>query len=219
MFEQRDSYQRFIDKFNIDKESLYLFGIEETIFPKIESVSNNWDDLKKRIISNGNVTIRGYGRDAGGTDLYIGLYKHLFGNTKVKKDPTNNLVPQKIISNLTGYKSNINLLNYQVSHIFGKAKNIYLFEAAWNIVLVPKIIDPFTGHETKGIWPIEYQKLFQDCAFKKYSRFINDYNELISEKHISDGVLEYLDSLRDKLSTNRLLQFSKDVRQELSPIT
>lgn len=153
-----DSYQKFIDAFNIDKEELYSFGIRETILPPVEKVSEYWEELKKRISNNGVVTIRGYGRDAKGTPLYTGLYKYLFNNENVKKDGTNNAVPQKIISELTGHKRNGNLFNYQVFHIFGKTKNIFLFEAPWNIALVPKIIDPFTGHETKGVWPKEYQE-------------------------------------------------------------
>ena len=133
-----DSYERFMTRFNIDKYELYEFGINETILPPIDLVAENWENLKKRIFNNGKVSIRGYGRDAKGTALYLGLYKNLFNNGNVKKDATNNVEPQKIISRLTGYKRNINLLNYQVSHIFGRTKNIFLFEAPWNIAFIPK---------------------------------------------------------------------------------
>ncbi len=44
-----DSYQKFIEAFNIDKEELYLFGIRETILPPIEKVSQHWEELKKRV--------------------------------------------------------------------------------------------------------------------------------------------------------------------------
>ncbi|AET69328.1 hypothetical protein Desor_3879 [Desulfosporosinus orientis DSM 765] len=96
-------------RFNIDKDEMYQFGITETILPPIDLVAQNWEEVKKRI----------------------------FNNTNVKKDATNSVEPQKIISRLTGYKRNTNLFNYQVSHIFGKTKNIFLFEAPWNIALVP----------------------------------------------------------------------------------
>ena len=109
-----DSYERFMMEFNIDKDKLYEFGINETILPPIDLVAQNWGDLKKRIFNNGVVSIRGYGRDAKGTRLYLGLYNYLYNNGNVKKDATNNIEPQKIISRLTGLKKNVNLFNYQV---------------------------------------------------------------------------------------------------------
>jgi len=108
--------------------------------------------------------------------MYLDMYKCILNNENVKKDATNNLELQKIISQLTGHKRNVNLFNYQVSHIFGKTKNVFLFEALWNIALVPKIIDPFTGHETKGIWSVEYQKKFSAYASEIYVEFIDEYN-------------------------------------------
>jgi len=217
--EKRDSYERFIKTFNIDKNKLYEFGINETILPPIELVAEYWEDLKRRIFNNGVVTIRGYGRDAKGTGLYQSLYKKLLNNENVKKDATNNLEPQRIISQLTGYKRNENLFNYQVAHIFGKTKNIFLFEAPWNIAFIPKIIDPFTGHETKGKWPIEYQKIFFSNASKVYAEFIYDYNKMITNHEITEGILQYIDDLKKQEGINkRTLQFEKDVKLELSQI-
>ena len=219
MFEKIDSYERFINTFHIDEEKLYLYGINDTIWPAMDKVPQHWDDLKKRIFNNGVVSIRGYGQEAKGTALYLGLYKHLFNNTNVKKDLSNNMEPQKIISHLTGYKRNVNLFNYQVSHIFGKTKNIFLFEAPWNIALVPKIIDPFTGHETKGRWPVEYQKRFTAHVNEKYADYIEEYNQLITRKDIVEGIQEYIDGLKEREGpTKIILRFEKDVLRELSPI-
>ncbi|WP_423410438.1 hypothetical protein AABM38_11140 [Heyndrickxia sp. MSNUG] len=194
-----DSYQKFIDTFKIDKEELYSFGIRETILPPVEKVEQGWEELKKRIYNNERVTIRGYGRDAKGTGMYLGLYRNLFGNDYVTKDPTNNAEPQKLISRLTGYKRNRNVYNYQVSHIFGKTKNVFLFEAPWNIALVPKIIDPFTGHETKGVWPSEYQERFSTFAKNRYAEYINEYNQIITRPEIMEGILEYIDGMKKKM--------------------
>lgn len=151
--------------------------------------------------------------------MYLDMYKFILNNENVKKDATNNLNPQKIISRLTGYKRNINLFNYQVSHVFGKTKNIFLFEAPWNIVFVPKIIDPFTGHETKGIWPKEYQAKFLSYASEKYAGFIEEYNYLITKPEIEDGIKLYIKELKYKDgSTKEILQFEKDVISELAAI-
>lgn len=214
-----DSYEQFMQTFDIEKEKLYEFGINNTILPPMELVVQQWEDLKSRIYNNGIVAIRGYGRDAKGTELYTNLYKHLFNNDNVKKDATNNLEPQKIISKLTGYKRNENLFNYQVSHIFGKTKNIFLFEAPWNIALVPKIIDPFTGHETKGIWPIEYQQKFYKYAHAIYADFITEYNQIVEDPKLINGIKKYIEKLKElDGATREILQFEKDVLNEISTI-
>lgn len=106
-----------------------------------------------------------------------------------------------------------------MSHIFGKTKNIFLFEAPWNIAFVPKLIDPFTGHETKGIWPKEYQEKFSAHARKLYSEFIGEYNQLINRDDISEGILQYIIKLKMKEGISKeVLQFEKDVLIELSQI-
>ncbi|MCX4296729.1 MAG: hypothetical protein OSJ73_06820 [Lachnospiraceae bacterium] len=97
-----DSYEQLLTHFNIDKASFLEWGISSIIFPPVDKVALKWKDLKNRIFYNERVYIRGYGRDAHGTDLYIKLYEKLFDNSKVKKDPTNNAVPHRLIQQLTG---------------------------------------------------------------------------------------------------------------------
>lgn len=48
-----------------------------------------------------------------------------------------------------------------------------MFEAPWNICYTPKIIDPFTGHESKGDLPEEFQEYFLKYAQKKYKKYIS----------------------------------------------
>ena len=121
-YKAKDSYQEFLDSFEIDKESLYQWGISATIFPPIETVTAAWYNLKERIFTNQKVYIRGYGRDAHGTQLYKDLYRVLFGNSHIEKDPTNNAIPQRHIEQLTHLRRNADLYNYQVSHIWGHTK-------------------------------------------------------------------------------------------------
>lgn len=213
-----DSYEQFLNNFDIDKDDFYKWGISSTIFPPIPSVEENWKLLKERILSNQIVYIRGYGRDAHGTQLYIDLYRELFGNNNICKDPTNNAEPHKIIQRLTGLKRNSNIFNYQVSHIFGHTKNVFLFEAPWNICYTPKIMDPFTGHETKGIWPEEYKKLLLIKAVELYKPFIEDYNQLLDKYHVTRKTDEYIASLKGIVPDKELKQFAKDAHGELSPI-
>lgn len=213
-----DSYQKFLNHFGVDKQALFEWGIEATIFPPIEKVIQEWDALKTRVLTNQPVYIRGYGRDGHGTQLYKDLYKFLFGNEHIEKDPTNNAAPQKCIQRLTGLKRNTNIYNYQVSHIWGHTKNVFLFEAPWNICYTPKIMDPFTGHETKGSWPEEYQKIFLERATALYGPFVADYNRLMIDLGVNGLIDQYMGSLKGKIPNKSLLQFEKDVRSEFQPL-
>ncbi len=39
-----------------------------------------------------------------------------------------------------------------------------VLQLSWNIVYIPKIIDPLTGHEAKGILSMNLPKLFKNSA-------------------------------------------------------
>lgn len=213
-----DSYQKFLNHFGINKQALFEWGIEATIFPPIEKVIREWELLKAKVLTNQQVYIRGYGRDGHGTQLYKDLYKYLFGNEHVEKDPTNNAIPQKCVQRLTGLKRNTDIYNYQVSHIWGHTKNVFLFEAPWNICYTPKIMDPFTGHETKGSWPEEYQKIFLDRALELYKPFVADYNKIVSDLCVNELIGQYIDGMKGKIPSKELTQFEKDVRSEFQPL-
>jgi hypothetical protein len=214
-----DSYQIMLDTFNISKDEFYRFGIENTIYPEYDLVVKSWMDLKARLFSNKTVYIRGAGRDAKGTPLFLEFYKILFNNSNIAKDSTNNLNPQKLIEQLTGLERNSDIYNYQVSHIYGRTKNPLMFEAAWNIAYVPKIIDPLTGHETKGIWPDEYQKKFTKYTNLKYEKLIVEYNGIIKSLKINETLQRYLNSLKSRgVDEKRINQFEKSIRREFTLI-
>lgn len=213
-----DSYQEFLTHFDINRQAFFEWGVSSTIFPPVDKVALEWASLKERILNNRTVYIRGYGRDAQGTQLYKDLYKELFNNSHIEKDPTNNAEPQKLIQRLTGLKRNSDIYNYQVSHIWGHTKNVFMFEAPWNICYTPKIMDPFTGHETQGTWPTEYQKLFIAKANDLYRPFIDEYNQLLIKFDIERRMQKYILSLNGIISEKKLMQFSKDAVNELSSI-
>lgn len=214
----KDSYQEFLDFFGISKDDLYKWGINSTIFPSFPEVDDAWEDLKDRIFNDKVVYIRGYGRDAHATQLYKDLYMYLFNNHNIEKDSTNNALPHRHIQKLTGLRRNKDIYNYQVSHIWGHTKNVFLFEAPWNICYTPKIIDPFTGHETRGVWPAEFQKLFVSHARKMYKKYIDEYNQLLIDYDVENKLNAYLNTLKGTISEKEFARFEKDVRSELSPI-
>ena len=133
----------------------------------------------------------------------IDFYKYVFKNENVKKDPSNNDRPQANVRKMTGLTRNKDIYNYQVSHIWGHTKNIFLFEAPWNICYTPKIIDPFTGHETKGDLPSEFQDYFIKFVQNKYRSYINDYNKIISNYKRKDNNKENIKNLIKGISLKR----------------
>ena len=213
-----DSYSSFLNDFEIDKNEFFDWGVSATIFPNVDRVAAEWEVLKKKVLNNQKVFIRGYGRDAHATNLYKDMYKTLLGNSSVEKDPTNNTQPHKLIERLTRLKRNKDIFNYQVSHIWGHTKNIFMFEAPWNICYTPKIVDPFTGHETKGDWPVEYQKRFFAKATELYRPFIEDYNKLLYELEIEKRMQRYLDDLYKDFPEKKIEQFIKDATNEVCRI-
>lgn len=206
----RDGYSIFFEKFGINNQDIIDFGIREAIFIPDEKVISEWEGLKNKIYNgSGIVSIRGYGRDGNGTQNYLDLYALLFEHGNFKKDPTNNAEPKRIIQNLTGCKIGKDVRNYQISHVFGRTKNPFAFAAPWNLVFLPKIVDPFTGHESKGELTEEFQKAFQRHTYERHEKYINEFNALM---------LDIRDELNDCLEKNTNVQFKNDVVMQFEPI-
>ncbi|MBP3313249.1 MAG: hypothetical protein J6K84_01120 [Oscillospiraceae bacterium] len=214
-----DAYQSFMEAFDIHKEQLFDWGIKNTVFPSTDKVEDAWNNLLYRIYNNQEVYIRGYGRNGHATSLYKDFYSFLLGNEHVKEDPTNNSRPKRNIEKITGLKRNQNIFNYQVSHIFGCTKNVFLFEAPWNVCYVPKILDPFTGHEAKGTYISEYQEIFKKEALSRYKKYIDEYNLIVEKLQIRGKVEEYIQKLPKEVEDKQIQQFKEDCLGEFSFIT
>lgn len=213
-----DSYALFFEHFEIDKNKFYKFGIEKTIFSDIMTSTEQWNQLKNNLLTNQQLSIRGYGRQGSNTHLFLELYGYLFDNNNIIQDPTNNNAPRRNIQIATGFMLNNNIFNYQCSHIFGKTKNPLMFEAVWNICLTPKIIDPLTGHETTGDWPKEFQIQFKEHALNLFKDFIYDYNNFIRQNKIEEGINDYITSVTGKYNEGFLEKFKKDALSEWAVI-
>jgi hypothetical protein len=218
----KDAFDILFGKY--PKDEFFRVGLEGIIYANTKIIDKNWQDILYRINNNQELFIRGYGRDAKKTNMFLTLYKHLFDNNKIKKDSTNNAEPTKIISDLTQLskvsKKGFELIqNYQVSHLFGKTKNPLLFTAGWNIAYIPKYIDPFTGHETKGKYKEEFQKMFNQIIREKFDNYIIEYNDFI-RKNVNPKIKEALNNTRNelKVTINNFNQFRTDVENELSII-
>ena len=223
-----DSYNNFLSEFKISEDQFLDFGINSVIYIPIDKAIKNWNLLKEKITNDNEVFIRGFGRDAKGTPLLLEFYKNLLGNSHIKKDPTNNNHPTKLIKELSGYsKSKIKttkyeqLRNYQISHIYGRTKNVYAFTAPWNIAYIPKIYDPFTGHEAEGNMVKEFTSKLEIQTYKIFRPLIEDFNNIITHPTFTDKLKVGLNILKNNTSNlqheslNRLIKL---IESEFSPI-
>ena len=173
--------------------------------------------------------IRGYGPKGKKHWLYELFYNELFPHITISMDSTNNTEPSKTIHALTDYSKNVKIeniyriQNYQVSHLFGRTKNPLLFTAGWNIAYVPKYLDPFTGHETKGKYPTDFRPKFYKKNVDMFKVEIDEYNKLLEEKILLkiDDALKLVEANKktvNELKPGDFKRFKKSVEDELSPI-
>lgn len=100
----RDSYKIFFEHFGIQFEDVIRFGVNiDTIYPEPDKIQKVWKDLIDAVVNGKPVWIRGYGKDSHGTELYLELYRILLGNSKIKKDSTNNAKPTSVLQKVTGF--------------------------------------------------------------------------------------------------------------------
>lgn len=217
-----DSYQKFIDGLGINYEDFIQWGIDNTIYPTEDKIDIFWEQLKTRINAGDEVYIRSYGREGKGNDIILDFYS-MFG-IKVKNDPSNNMKPTKNLQYLTGmtkYSSGVknpSICNYQVSHIFGKTKNVYMFESPWNVCFVPKIFDPLTGHEAYGKFPDDYKKQWVGQIAKKLKKYIDEYNTIVKDFDIKTKISKFLSDVNvvNKYSDKQRKRFERDMIEEFS---
>lgn len=222
LYMNEDSYLGFLKTFKIGEKDFFDWGIKNAIFPNAKEIRKGWDELIDRVTNGSNpVYIRGYGRDAKNTELYINMYKELFPLAIVVKDGTNNAKPKSNLEKMTNLKRNENIFNYQISHIFGNTKNLFLFEAPWNICYLPKLMDPLSGHEAKGILPQKFQTMFQKRLSLKYKKYIVEYHSLLIKYDVKNKMILHFTKLKsssryksDKDYKNTVDQFERDAYTE-----
>jgi hypothetical protein len=221
-----DSYENFLSEFKISENRFLDFGIKSVIYIPADKAKENWDSLKNKISNDEEVFVRGFGRDAKGTPLLLEFYKHLLGNSHIKKDLNNNIQPTKMIKELSGYSKTENtkyelISNYQISHIYGRTKNVYAFTAPWNIAYIPKIYDPFTGHEANGDMVKEFTSRLKSQTYKKFKPLIEDFNNIVNQSVFKDKLKKSLDFLNNdnkNFTQKQLNKLKESIESEFSPI-
>ncbi len=196
--EHKDGYEQFFKYFNIDTNDLWKFAEESMVTVDIDKAALQWNLIKSAVEEGTEpVIVRSYGLKGVNASLYLDLYRHIVPNAVIKIDPTNNMYPPKILAKYTGYykKKGVTqnrISNYQVSHIFERTRNPYSFGAVWNMAYIPKLLDPFTGHEASGELVAEFTGQLQHFIFNKYKEIIEEYN-MINE-HLLQSSRDYINS-------------------------
>lgn len=204
-----DSYSLFFHHFK-DKPltpcEFYKFGIENSVFADcvtgIKRVEEQFEDLisilkdgpaaQRHLKRKADLFIRRYSDSDGKSQWMLEVYNRVFPRVKIGIDK--NSVPKANICDITKCQlfskshkfHRINdrtlLINYQCSHVMDdRTKNPILFEAAWNVVLTPKMLDPLTGHETLGCWPRDFQRIFHLEIQRRFRSCINRFNAFAEE--------------------------------------
>ena len=213
-----DSYEALIPEY-ISKEEFFRYGLEKTIYIPDQKVKQGWEDLKAKLKGNKPLFMRG-GKDAVGNQLYFEFYARVLKNEQVKKDPSNSQAPTKMMEDLSGYKKSKDLRNYQLSTVFSRSKNVLCFNAPWNFVYTPNILDPLLSVDARGELALAYKKAFQEHCYNKFKPFINEFNDMMTNTHFLRETDEYLHNLYDNSMQKKetVEVFEKSLRDEISPI-
>jgi hypothetical protein len=223
----KDSYEQFFELGHITKKQLFDFGLNETIYAPKQKAEQAWAELKATVENNGIAYIRNYGQRGRGTHLYLDFYAKALGNGAIGIDQTNNRYPAGLIRHLTGYarskkpkSGETEIRNYQISHVFARTKNPYAFTAPWNIVYMPKMLDPFTGHEAKGEMIVEFTAMFQRQCFEKFQDLIEDFNSIMTAPEFLIAREQFLETAVADHGLNKRAfnNLKKSMEMELSPI-
>lgn len=160
----------------ITVEDLFNVALSKIIRINNKQIKELWSQLIKDVDDKkgqNDVFVRSHGRNGIGNADLLRVLEAVFGR-KFTIDKTNNAKPKKIIEECCGK----DYQDYQISHLFEERTcNPLLFGAPWMICYVPKIIDPFTGHESKGFPKLTQS--FISWAFQMNQNYIEKYNSLI----------------------------------------
>jgi len=205
-----DGYEQFFKIFS--KEEFITFGLDNVISADVSGAAAGWGELVRKVNEKkSGLHVRNFGRAGGRNHHLSALYTDIFGIT-IEYDKSNNSQPTKVIHELTGHRKNKSIFNYQVSHVFGRTKNVFCFTAPWNIVFLPKIVDPLSGHEAKGDAASEFISRFQKLIFEKFEAQIFDFNKRmeILQPKIEEWLMQpRLPEISDKIRNDLRKEFSE----------
>ncbi len=83
---------------------------------------------------------------------------------------------------------------------------------------MPKMLDPFTGHEAKGDMIDEYTVLFQKQGYRHFGKLIEDFNEIITKPSFKVNLERCLCELEEQKDYKDIEKLRKALQDEFKPI-
>ena len=217
MAPNRNSYDELFEVFPDIADRLCQFGLENSVYAvngtreRDELVLRQWHEVVAALVGNvggkagayGYIYIRIKNTNTPEFRFYQSLYSNLFGNNRLVAGGDGNYRAKKAILGVTGWKVSQNppedrsrgyLVYFTVAHVFGnRTKNPLLFTAAWNLVLAPNIIAPFTDEENHYEFAERFKQAFKDrvCQADVVRRCIDEYNEFVNNHNVREFILDF----------------------------
>jgi hypothetical protein len=216
----KDGIRDFFTRFRIDDDEFISFGIESIVLAEPQAAFTQWQLQVKEIESGQtNVFVRPFGRTGHGREHMLTFYSSCMNLKRIEFDPTNNAIPYRTFSSITKNKKGKDLINYKLSHIWGRTKNPYTFCAPWNMCYTPIFIDPFTGHESKGELSTRFASELKRLAFDRFKQSIELFNELMFK--LKPSIDDYIDQLTNDstIVEKDRSKLVKSMKENFSPIT
>jgi hypothetical protein len=212
-----DSYEALIPEY-ITKEEFFRYGVEKTICIPDSKIKDEWDKLRKKLENNKAVFTRG-SKASAENQLIFDFYKTVFKNDSVKKDPSNTQNPTKVMDSLSGYTKK-DLKNYQLFSPFAKSKNALCFCAPWNIVYIPKILEPLLSAEASSPLAKEFKEYFLTHLYKKFKTYIDEYNKIVTNDHFVRSMDDYFRGMYENTYQDKahVKKFEEVMYQEFAAI-
>lgn len=229
-------------------EAFYRFGIENSVYADRISATAVEDQFNLLINlletghsgnlerhgrneNNDYLSIRKYSGDEEKSRWFVEMYGRVFPNVRIKIEKSGNTAPKQNFSKIAKCQLHspskkpsagmtLLLQNYQCSHVFDdRTKNPLLFEAVWNMVLTPKMIDPLTGHETSGRWPRQFQPIFRNSVRDKFASCIEKFNA-VADKY-RDAIYRAAEEVagqHHEMDAAQRISFVADVLRQWEPV-
>jgi len=212
-----DSYEALIPQY-ISKEDFFTYAVEKTIYIPDSKIKEEWSKLKTKLEENKTLYIRG-SKASAENQMLFDFYKTVFKNDSIKKDPSNTQNPSKLMDEFSGYKKK-DLKNYQLYSPFAKNKNVLLFCAPWNIVYIPKILDPLLSDEAKTPLALEFKEFFLKSCYEKFKVYVDDYNKKITNDYFVRAMDDYFRGMYENTYEDKALvkKFEEVMYKEFSSI-
>ena len=190
----KDSYEEFLKHFadrRLSRRSFILYGLANIIMVEDDVALAELEKSIEAWKTKGKLYIRRYGKCDPINNPYKKLYKKIWGGEVIQDHDNNKESKERLKKKLLGKYHIEGLINYQYAHVWGKTKNPIMFTALFNIVLIPKMFDPLTGHETKGKFAAEFRKCFKHHIREMFPKSIARYNEFVSGLDIAAKIDNY----------------------------